>query len=150
MAPFFEEQVEKLEHAFNIQKRIPRLKDLNDFLMAETGFRIKPVPGIIDQRQFLNTLGHRVFCCTQYIRHPATRDYTEEPDILHEIVGHIAMLSNKNIADLTHQIGLMSMALGDKQVAELGSIYWFTIEFGAVRHENGFRSYGAALAGSVA
>lgn len=59
-----------------LHQKIPQMTDLNDFLMEKTGFRIKPVAGMLSQREFLNCLAHRVFCSTQYIRHPETRDYT--------------------------------------------------------------------------
>ena len=132
-----------------MRNAVPQMRHLSQYLQSTTGFRIKPVHGILSQRDFLNALAHRVFCSTQYIRHPATRDYTEEPDILREIVGHISMLGDPVIANLTQEIGLLSLGATDRQIAELGSIYWFTVEFGAVRDGKGFRSYGAGVAGSV-
>ena len=69
--------------------RIPQLEDLNAWLKTESNWRIKPVNGILSQREFLNCLALRTFCSTQYIRHPTKPDYTPEPDIMHEFLGHV-------------------------------------------------------------
>lgn len=78
-------------------------------MKAETGFRIKATHGILSQREFLNALAHRVFCCTQYIRHHAYPEYSPEPDLIHEILvyiysnkkGHVPLFADKEIADLS-------------------------------------------------
>ena len=65
---------------------------------SRTGFTIKPTHGILSQREFLNALAFRVFCSTQYLRHYKHPDYTPEPDIVHEIVGHVPMFATKEVA----------------------------------------------------
>jgi phenylalanine-4-hydroxylase len=71
MSRRYEKQMEKIERHFDFHKKIPQLKDLESYLQAETGFRIRPTHGILSQREFLNAFAHRVFCSTQYIRHPS-------------------------------------------------------------------------------
>lgn len=68
--------MKKLEKNFDFDKNIPQLKHLDDYLNAETGFRLRPTHGILSQREFLNAFAHRVFCSTQYIRHPSNPEYT--------------------------------------------------------------------------
>ena len=73
---------------------MPQLNELNEYLRKETGFRIKPTHGILSQREFLNAFAFRTFCCTQYLRHPERPEYTPEPDIVHEVVGHVPMFAD--------------------------------------------------------
>jgi phenylalanine-4-hydroxylase len=75
-----------MEKELNFAKGIPQLRDVDAFLWQEAGFRLKTVHGILSQREFLNALGHRIFCSTQYIRSSKNPEYTPEPDIVHELV----------------------------------------------------------------
>lgn len=81
-----------------MSQRIPQLNELNTYLRNKTGFTLKPTHGILSQREFLNAFAFRVFCCTQYIRHHKTPEYTPEPDIVHEIVGHVPMFADPDVA----------------------------------------------------
>lgn len=128
--------------------QIPQLEDLNQFLQEKSNWRIKPVNGILSQREFLNALAFRTFCCTQYIRHGSKPEYTPEPDILHEFMGHIPMFSDPLVCDISQLIGILSLGASDAQVAQLGSIYWFTIEFGLCWEEGQRKFYGAGVASS--
>jgi len=92
---------DKLEKDLNIHKQIPQLKDLDKYLKEKTNFRIKAAHGILTQREFLNALAHRVFFSTQYIRHHLTPEYTPEPDVVHEVVGHIPMFADPTVADIS-------------------------------------------------
>ena len=76
------------------EKSVPQLNSISKFLMAETGWRLKPVGGLLTQREFLNGLAFKLFHSTQYIRHHSTPEYTPEPDIIHELVGHAPMFAN--------------------------------------------------------
>lgn len=84
------------------------------YLQSQTGFQIKPVHGIVSQREFLNCFAFKTFPSTQYLRHTKTPDYTPEPDIVHEIVGHIPMFADKDVAELSHKIGLISLGASDE------------------------------------
>ena len=87
--------------------------------------RLKPVHGIISQREFLNALAHKVFCCSQFIRHHEFPDYSPEPDVVHEIIGHICMFADPLIAQLSQNIGLLSLGASEEQIEKLGALYMF-------------------------
>lgn len=148
MSGRFEQQITKLERQFDFKTRIPQLNELDQYLFAETQFRIRPTIGILSQREFLNAFAHRVFCSTQYIRHPSNPEYTPEPDIVHEIVGHIPLFADKDVADLSHEIGLLSLGATDKEISQLGTLYWYTLEFGACREKGEIKGYGAGIGSS--
>jgi len=73
---------------------IPQLDAISNYLIGKTGWRLKPVGGLLTQREFLNGLAFKVFHSTQYIRHHSKPEYTPEPDIIHELVGHAPMFAN--------------------------------------------------------
>lgn len=98
MSERFEFQMEKLNKEFKVENRIPQLEELSQYLQSQTGFRLKPVHGIVSQREFLNSFAFKTFLSTQYLRNTKTPDYTPEPDIVHEIVGHIPMFADKDVA----------------------------------------------------
>jgi len=130
------------------EEAIPQLADLDVALAEHTGFRIRPVAGLVDPRDFFEALSHRVFLSTQYIRHHSVPHYTPEPDTVHDLIGHIPMLTNPEYADLTQRLGEGARGATDEQVERIARLYWFTIEFGLVRQEGGLRCYGAGLLSS--
>lgn len=128
--------------------RIPQLSEMNRRLNELTGFRLAPIEGLVETRGFLSWLSYRVMLCTQYIRHHSHPAYTPEPDIVHEAIGHIPMFTNPNFADYSQFIGHGARIATDKQLEELGRLYWFTVEFGMVEHEGDIKAYGAGLLSS--
>lgn len=129
-------------------ERIPQLTEMNRRLEELTGFRLAPIEGLVETRAFLSWLSYRVMLCTQYIRHHSQPAYTPEPDIIHEAIGHIPMFTNPNFADFSQFIGHGARIANDKQLEELGRLYWFTVEFGLVEHEGEIKAYGAGLLSS--
>jgi phenylalanine-4-hydroxylase len=85
---------------------------------------------------------------TQYIRHTSRPDYTPEPDIVHEIIGHQPMFTNPAFADYSQFVGHGARKANDDQLEELGRLYWFTVEFGLVQDGSDVKAYGAGLLSS--
>ena len=128
--------------------RIPQLSTMSRRLTETTGFRLAPIEGLVDTRAFLSWLSYRVMLSTQYIRHTSRPDYTPEPDIVHEIIGHQPMFTNPAFADYSQFVGHGARRANDQQLEELGRLYWFTVEFGLVDHEGETKAYGAGLLSS--
>src|SRR5688572_22980900 len=129
-------------------ERIPQLSEMNRRLKELTGFRLAPIEGLVETRGFLSWLSYRVMLSTQYIRHHSRPEYTPEPDIVHESIGHIPMFTNPAFADYSQFVGHGARLANDKQLEELGRLYWFTVEFGLVEHEGEVKAYGAGLLSS--
>ena len=128
--------------------RIPQLTEMNRRLKSLTNFRLAPIEGLVDTRAFLSWLSWRTMLSTQYIRHHSRPDYTPEPDIIHESIGHIPMFTNRDFADFSQFIGHGARIAGDKQIDELGRLYWFTVEFGLIEENGDVKAYGAGLLSS--
>src|SRR5687768_13089340 len=129
-------------------ERIPQLSEMNRRLKELTGFRLAPIEGLVETRGFLSWLSYRVMLSTQYIRHHSRPEYTPEPDIVHESIGHIPMFTNPAFADYSQFVGHGARLANDQQLEELGRLYWFTVEFGLVEHEGEVKAYGAGLLSS--
>jgi phenylalanine-4-hydroxylase len=129
-------------------KLIPQLTEMNRRLKELTGFRLAPIEGLVETRGFLSWLSYRVMLSTQYIRHHSRPDYTPEPDIVHESIGHIPMFTNPAFADYSQFVGLGARRANDRQLEELGRLYWFTVEFGLVEDKGDVKAYGAGLLSS--
>jgi phenylalanine-4-hydroxylase len=129
--------------------RVPQLSEVDERLGALTGFRIRPVSGLVPTRQFYGALADRVFHSTQYIRHHSVPFYTPEPDIVHEIIGHANTLAGSEFADLYVSAGEASLrATSEASLDFFSKVFWFTLEFGVVHESDGLRAYGAGLLSS--
>lgn len=129
-------------------ERIPQLTEMNRRLKELSNFRLAPIEGLVETRGFLSWLSYRTMLSTQYIRHHSRPEYTPEPDIVHESIGHIPMFTNRNFADFSQFIGHGARIATDKQLEELGRLYWFTVEFGMIRENGELKAYGAGLLSS--
>jgi phenylalanine-4-hydroxylase len=131
-------------------RRIPQLREVNEKVLAISGFRLEPVAGLVQPRVFLENLADGVFLCTQYIRHHSTPLYTPEPDVVHEIVGHGVTLASARLAELNRLFGKAVRRTTSADALEmLSRVYWFTIEFGALREDGAVKAYGTGLLSSA-
>jgi phenylalanine-4-hydroxylase len=129
--------------------RVPQLREVDNRVRSMSGFRIRPVPGLVAPRTFYGALADRVFLSTQYIRHHSVPYYTPEPDIVHEIIGHANMLASPMFADLYQAAGRASRrATSDDAHDFFSRVFWFTLEFGVVTEDGATKAYGAGLLSS--
>lgn len=130
--------------------RIPRFEEVNERLFKATGWEIVGVPGLIPEVPFFSLLAQRKFPVTDWIRKPEEFEYIVEPDIFHDLFGHVPLLFNPVMADFIQAYGQ-----GGLKAAELGAcemlsrLYWYTVEFGLIREDGGMRAYGAGILSSV-
>ena len=128
---------------------IPDFDELNERLMNATGWKVVAVPGLVPDDVFFDHLANRRFVSGNFIRRPDQLDYLQEPDIFHDVFGHVPMLADPTFADYMAAYGR-----GGKRALELGALeklarlYWYTVEFGLVREDDGLRIYGAGIVSS--
>ena len=128
---------------------IPDFRRLSDVLMKKTGWQVVAVPGLVPDEVFFEHLAHRRFPAGHFIRKPHELDYLEEPDVFHDVFGHVPMLMNPAIADYIQAYGeggLRAQKLG--VLDKLARVYWYTVEFGLLKQPDGLRIYGAGIASS--
>jgi phenylalanine-4-hydroxylase len=131
------------------KERIPRLEEVSERLYRATRWQLVAVPGLIPEVPFFTLLANRKFPVTDWIRTPAEFDYIVEPDIFHDLFGHVPLLFNPVFADYVQrygQGGLKAEQLGACEM--LARLYWYTIEFGLIREPAGLRAYGAGILSS--
>jgi phenylalanine-4-hydroxylase len=130
---------------------IPDLEKLSDRLQGITGWRVVPVTDLVPDDIFFNHLANRRFPAGAFIRPESQLDYLEEPDIFHDVFGHVPLLANKTYADFMQAYGeggQRAMHLG--RLANLARLYWYTVEFGLIRSPGGLRLFGAGIMSSAA
>jgi len=128
---------------------IPDFRRLSETLMRRTGWEIVAVPGLVPDDVFFDHLAHRRFPAGQFIRQPHELDYLEEPDVFHDVFGHVPMLLNPAIADYIQAYGIGGLRARELGVLDkLARVYWYTVEFGLVQQRDGLRIYGAGIASS--
>jgi phenylalanine-4-hydroxylase len=128
---------------------IPRFDDINERLYKATGWQLVAVPGLIPEVAFFSLLAKRKFPVTDWIRKPVEFDYIVEPDVFHDLFGHVPLLFNPVFADHMQAYGaggLKAHALGACE--PLARLYWYTIEFGLMQQADGLRAYGAGILSS--
>jgi len=129
---------------------IPDFRALSEVLMAQTGWQLVAVPGLVPDDVFFDHLAHRRFPVGNFIRAPHQLDYLEEPDVFHDVFGHVPMLMNPVLADFVQAYGIGGLRAQQLGVLHhLARVYWYTVEFGLVRQAEGLRIYGSGIASSM-
>ena len=129
--------------------RIPNFHEVNQRLRAITGWEIVATKGLVKSKAFFDMLTDRRFPSGNFIRRKDQLDYLEEPDIFHDLFGHIPLLTNPSYAEYMHEYGKGgARALRYKTTKNLARLNWWTIEFGLIRKDDGLKIYGAGLVSS--
>jgi phenylalanine-4-hydroxylase len=130
--------------------RIPRFEEVNDRLEPATGWEIVAVPGLIPEEAFFKLLAARRFPVTDWMRKPEEFDYVVEPDVFHDLFGHVPLLFNPVFADYMQAYGAGGMKASRLDACEmLARLYWYTVEFGLIHTPKGLRAYGAGILSSA-
>ena len=131
--------------------RIPRFAELNAVLEAATGWTIVGVEGLLPELDFFEHLANRRFPVSWWIRRPDQLDYIEEPDLFHDLFGHVPLLMIPAFADYMQAYGrggVKAHGIGADALANLTRLYWYTVEFGLIRQHDGLRTYGSGIVSS--
>jgi phenylalanine-4-hydroxylase len=130
--------------------RIPHYDDISERLMKATGWQVVGVPGLIPEEAFFALLAERRFPVTDWIRPPGEFDYIVEPDIFHDLFGHVPLLFDPTFADYMQAYGAGGLKASRLDACELlARLYWTTVEFGLISTPAGLRAYGAGILSSA-
>lgn len=129
---------------------IPDFDELSERLMKATGWQVVAVPGLIPDDVFFDHLANRRFVSGNFIRPPEQLDYLQEPDIFHDVFGHVPLLANPIFADYMQAYGIGGQRAANGGVIEkLSRLYWYTVEFGLIRGSaDDLKIYGAGIVSS--
>jgi phenylalanine-4-hydroxylase len=129
--------------------QLPNLAEINQRLQPLTGWRATPVSGFLPPDAFFAMLAARQFPTTTWLRSRESLDYIPEPDIFHDVFGHVPMHAHPVFADFLQHYGEICAALKDKDALErMGRLFWFTVEFGVIQQDGEYRLYGSGLISS--
>jgi phenylalanine-4-hydroxylase len=131
--------------------RIPKFSAMNRVLGDATGWQLIGVEGLLPELDFFDHLANRRFPVTWWIRRPDQIDYIEEPDLFHDLFGHVPLLMNPLFADYMAAYGrggVKAHAIGADALQYLTRLYWYTVEFGLIRQADGLRIYGSGIVSS--
>jgi len=129
---------------------IPRFDAISERLMKATGWQVVSVPGLIPEEAFFALLAARKFPVTDWLRKPEEFDYIVEPDVFHDLFGHVPLLFNRTFADYMQAYGAGGLKASRLDACELlARLYWYTVEFGLIDTRDGLRAYGAGILSSA-
>ena len=144
------EYLKALEDVKFSSEKIPDFNEVGELLKPLTGWSLQVVPNISPPKEFFESLSRKKFTSTCWLRTMEQLDYLEEPDMFHDVFGHVPLLSNKNYVDFFK--GISDIALkhinNERAIELLGKIYWFTIEFGLIKEQHDIKIYGAGIISS--
>jgi len=132
------------------EDRVPRLEDVNAKLGPRTGWQSRPVPGYLPAKAFFACLAKREFPTTITVRPKELMDYLPEPDIFHDVFGHVPLHADPVFAEFLQTYGQAALHCEDpRHVERLGRLFWFTVEFGLIREDGRVKLYGSGLISSI-
>lgn len=131
-------------------EKIPDFIEVNERLKNTTGWKIEVVPNLCPEQKFFECLAEQTFTSTCWLRTMDQLDYLEEPDMFHDVFGHMPLLTNTNYANFFTDFGRIALKYIDNPIAIqlLSRVYWYTIEFGLIEEENSVKIYGAGIISS--
>jgi len=145
--------VDAFEQSLNVlqlsRPGVPNFDELNEKLHARTGWTVVAVPGLVPDDVFFRHLSERRFPAGNFIRQAKQLDYLEEPDVFHDVFGHVPLLAQPAVADFMQALGHLGLqALDQGQLHRLARLYWYTVEFGLARENGKLKIYGAGILSS--
>lgn len=131
--------------------RIPDFDQINALLFPLTGWTLYAVPGLIDNHYFFEQMHSKKFGATTWIRTPEQLDYLEEPDMFHDVFGHVPLLADPDICDYLHGLAIIANRFLDSEavIEAIARVYWYTVEFGLIRENENVKIYGAGILSSI-
>lgn len=131
-------------------EKIPDFREVNTILKEESGWQLAVVPNIIPNEEFFPLLSNKTFSATTWLRKMSQLDYLDEPDMFHDVFGHVPLLSNPTFCAFFKGLAEIAMKYIDdpKAIDMLGRMYWFTIEFGLIKENGELKIYGAGILSS--
>lgn len=131
-------------------KRIPDFIETNQILANDTGWQVLTVPGLCPPTEFFQYLGNKKFTATCWLRQFSQLDYIEEPDMFHDVFGHLPLLTNQAYCDFFQKLGALAVkhAGNEAILDQIERLYWFTIEFGLIQESGKLKIYGAGIISS--
>ena len=129
-------------------QKMPQLFHLEKQVQTQHQIGIVPAEGLLHPRTFHHYLKQRIMPCTLFLRHHSDPEYTPEPDAVHDVLGHVPPLVDKEYVDITQMIGRGVETADDEQLIAWSRVYWFTIEFGLIKEQNEIKVFGSGLLSS--
>ncbi|QNI35653.1 phenylalanine 4-monooxygenase [Edaphobacter albus] len=144
------EYLEGFEQIGLREDRLPDLKAVSSRLQPRTGWQSTPVSGFLPPDAFFEMLSARMFPTTTWLRGRDSLEYTPEPDIFHDVFGHVPMHAHPVFGDFLQHYGQVCAGLMNDPVAleRMGRVFWFTVEFGVIRQSSELKVYGSGLISS--
>jgi phenylalanine-4-hydroxylase len=132
------------------RERLPNLAEITKRLGPRTGWSSTPVSGFLPAPAFFEMLANRLFPTTTWLRSRESLEYTPEPDIFHDVFGHVPMHAHRVFGDFLEHYGRVCAGVSDQMILEkLGRLFWYTVEFGLIRQHGEIKAYGSGVISSA-
>jgi phenylalanine-4-hydroxylase len=132
------------------RERLPNLAEITKRLGPRTGWSSTPVSGFLPAPAFFEMLANRLFPTTTWLRSRESLEYTPEPDIFHDVFGHVPMHAHRVFGDFLEHYGRVCASVSDQMILEkLGRLFWYTVEFGLIRQGGEIKAYGSGVISSA-